>query len=107
MKDIFNGEKWATIKFKLDYTNDMRLEVSNFGHIRSFTKLSDGKHLKGTMIGGYRCINLKFFKPRDSKTENRLNYFKTEINKLSGVLSPLRTKLKTKKKKDKFYLAQD
>ena len=47
------------------FVNESRLEISNFGHIRAFNKITKGKILKGSMINGYRIIRQKLFKPRD------------------------------------------
>lgn len=46
-------EKWAVVKFNFKYTNNMRMEVSNLGRVRTFTKIADGKILKGSLLGGY------------------------------------------------------
>ena len=56
------GEKWKNVIFDFEHTNEYRLEVSNFGRIRSFNKTSDGNILKGSLTEGYRIIRLKFFK---------------------------------------------
>ena len=75
MTKNFIGEKWATVKFDFYFTNNMLLEVSNFGQVRTFTKLADGKLLKGSNINGYRAITLKLFKPGTAAAQKRLVYF--------------------------------
>ena len=47
------------------FVNENRLEISNFGHVRAFNKITKGKVLKGSMINGYRIIRQKLFKARD------------------------------------------
>ncbi len=64
----FYGEKWKNVNFPFDHSNDYRLEVSSFGRIRSFNKLSNGNILNGSITEGYKIIRLKFFKPADPAT---------------------------------------
>ena len=59
------GEKWKKVSFHFEYINDYRLEVSNFGRIRSFNKISNGNILGGSLTEGYKIIRLKFFKEND------------------------------------------
>jgi hypothetical protein len=59
----FYGEKWKNVNFLFEHINDYRLEVSSFGRIRSFNKLSNGNILNGSITEGYKIIRLKFFKP--------------------------------------------
>ena len=61
----FYGEKWKDVNFPFEHINEYRLEVSNFGRIRSFNKLSNGNVLNGSITEGYKIIRLKFFKPTD------------------------------------------
>ena len=58
----FYGEKWKNVHFPFEHTNEYRLEVSSFGRIRSFNKLSNGNILNGSITEGYKIIRLKFFK---------------------------------------------
>lgn len=76
-------ETWKNVEFDFEYTNDYRLEVSNLGRIRSFNKLSDGNIVNGSMINGYRIVRLKFFKPRDEKTEKNIASLQRDILKQS------------------------
>ncbi len=69
MAKDFTGEKWKAVSFDFDYTNDFRLEVSNFGRLRTFNKISKGNILKGSMINGYRIVRLRFYTPREEKVQ--------------------------------------
>lgn len=62
---IYFGEKWKNVIFPFDFTNNYSLEVSNFGRIRSFNKISNGNILAGSITEGYKIIRLKFFKEID------------------------------------------
>ncbi len=77
MTKNYPGEQWKTLQFNFEFTNDCRLDVSNFGRIRTFNVVSDGNILKGSMINGYRIIRLKLYKPRDEKKDA---YFKSLQN---------------------------
>ncbi|MEO5943039.1 MAG: hypothetical protein ABIP30_01635 [Ferruginibacter sp.] len=86
MTKDYPGEQWKTVKFNFDFTNKFRMEVSNFGRLRTFNKIYDGNLLKGSMINGYRIIRLKLFTPRDEKTQAKFDYLQKQILKLSRKL---------------------
>lgn len=75
-------EIWKPITFDFEFTNDCRLEVSNWGRVRSFNKVSDGRILKGSLTEGYKIIRLKLFKPRDEKKQIKFDELKKEISDL-------------------------
>ena len=79
MITTYHGEVWKAVKFNFDFTNDYRLEVSNFGRIRTFNKLADGNELKGSMINGYRIIRLKFFKQRKPEIQEKIAALQQQI----------------------------
>ncbi len=86
----YPGEIWKEVKFDFEFTNDYRLQVSNFGRVRSYNMLSDGNELKGSMINGYRIVRLKFFKPRDPKIQSRISALQEEILKLNEKIKSLK-----------------
>lgn len=96
MAKSYFGEKWKEVKFNFDFTNDYRLEVSNFGRLRSFHKNSNGDILKGTMINGYRIVRLKFYKRRDESVRARLDNLQHQVFKLEARL---RSQIKNKEGK--------
>lgn len=75
-------EIWQPIHFDFEYTNDILLEISNWGRVRSTNKVSKERILKGSMIEGYRLIKLKFFKPR---TQDKIEF----IEKCKGEIASL------------------
>src|SRR6476660_3566478 len=97
MTKDYKGEKWKTIKFDLEFTNDFRIEVSNFGRLRTFNKVSDGDIVNGSMINGYRIIRLKLFRPRDEKTQKRFNYLQKQVLVLTRKLKSLKENKESKK----------
>jgi len=91
------GEQWKTVKFDFEFTNDGRIEVSNFGRLRTFNKVSDGNLVNGSMINGYRIIRLKLYTPRDEKIQNRLDYLQQQVFKLTRKLKSLKDNKESKK----------
>lgn len=77
-----HGERWKDVQFNLEFTNDYRLQVSNYGRLRSFNKISDGNIIHGSMINGYRIIRLKFFRVRDASVQKKIDLMQAQINKL-------------------------
>ena len=75
----FPGEQCKTIKFDFAYTNDFHIEVSNFGRLRSFNKVSDGNIVNGSMINGYRIIRLKLYSPRSGDVQKKLDYLQQQF----------------------------
>lgn len=92
----YPGEIWKVVKFDFDFVNDYRIEVSNFGRLRTFNKLSDGNIIKGSMINGYRIVRLKFFKEREEKTAKRLSYLQQQVIRLSKKIKSLKEKKENK-----------
>ncbi|MEP6583374.1 MAG: HNH endonuclease [Ginsengibacter sp.] len=82
----FPGEHWKTVRFDFEFTNDFRLEVSNFGRLRTFNKISDGNILKGSMTEGYRIVRLKLYTPRDEKVQAKFDNLQEQVFKLSRKL---------------------
>ncbi len=97
------SEKWKVIKLGFEYTNNVKIEVSDRGRIRTFTKIKKGNILNGALINGYRVISFKLFKPRTKKNQQRFDYLSNQISKLTRQITPVRAKLKAKKIKDKVY----
>lgn len=90
MAKDYPGEQWKAIKIDFEFTNDFRLEVSNFGRIRSFNKISDGNILNGSMINGYRIIRLKLYRPREEKVQQKFDYLQQQVIKLQRKIKALK-----------------
>jgi hypothetical protein len=53
-------EKWIPIIIDVEgVDNPPKYEVSNFGRLRSFQNSKDGKLIKGSVIQGYRSLNVR------------------------------------------------
>ncbi len=97
MTKDYPGEQWKTLKFDFEFTNEGRIEVSNFGRLRSFNKVSGGNIVNGSMINGYKILRLKLYKPREEKIQNRLDYHQQQILKLTRKLKSLKDNNESKK----------
>jgi len=86
MNKDYPGEQWKTVQFDFAFTNDFRIEVSNFGRLRTFNKVSDGNIINGSMINGYRIVRLKLYRPRDEKTQARLDILQQQVFKVARKL---------------------
>jgi hypothetical protein len=86
MTKDYPGEQWKVIEFDFEYTNDFRIEVSNFGRIRTFNKISNGNILNGSMVNGYRIIRLKLYRPREEQIQTKLNDLQQQVLKLARKL---------------------
>ncbi|MEQ1552902.1 MAG: HNH endonuclease [Ferruginibacter sp.] len=92
------GERWKNVNFDFHYVNDNRIEISNFGRVRSFNRISDGKIMKGSMINGYKIIRLKFFVERDEVAEKKFLYYQKQIEIFAKKIRKM--KLEKAKKKE-------
>ena len=67
-------EQWKPLKFDFEHTStSSRVEVSNFGRVRSFNKVSNGNIVKGGMVRGFSTMNLKFYAPREEKLQKKFD----------------------------------
>lgn len=82
----YHGEIWKKVRIKLAFEANSRLEVSNYGRVRSFNKASDGNILNGGMVEGYRIIRMRFYKPRDEQTQKMLDRLQRKVLNLSRKL---------------------
>lgn len=103
MEKNYPGEQWKSIAFDFEFVNETKIEVSNFGRIKTFNKVSNGNIIKGSMINGYKIIRLKFFKARDEKVQHRLAYLKQQVSQLSQKANQLQVTLNSMAKNDANY----
>ena len=73
------GEKWKNVNFCFEHSNEYKLEISNFGRMRSFNKISNGNILNGSITEGYKIIRLKFFKPSDPESLKKVQVLQKKI----------------------------
>lgn len=90
-------EKWKDLKFEFESTNQLRIQISNRGRLRSFHKLSNGNIINGSFIKGYRIVRLKFFSPRSNEKQLYFNTQQKRILRLTQELSQLKKQKNTKR----------
>ena len=97
------GEVWKEVKFDFEYTNQIKIEVSNLGRVRSLKPTTDPNILKGAMVNGYRGVRLKFLKERDPETQKQLEQMRKEIAAFVKEISALQKISKNSQRKDLLY----
>lgn len=105
MEKSHAGEQWKPITFDFEFANETRIEVSNYGRIKTFNKVSKGNLIKGSMINGYKIVRLKFFKVRDQQVQNRLVYLKQQALQLTKKANLQKITLDSINKNDPAYQA--
>ena len=90
MQHHYHGERWKPIQFPAGYSNQNRIEISNYGRLRSFNAISDGDILKGSMINGYRIIRLKLYKPRAAEVQQKMDKLQQQALRLARKIKKLR-----------------
>ena len=91
-----NGEVWKPVVFDFDYINENRIEVSNYGRIRSYNKQSDGNILKTPLVNGYQIIRLKFFGPRDAIADVKLQGLQKQVVKMVNHIKQIKLNKESK-----------
>ncbi len=97
MTKDYPGEQWKIVQFHFEYTNEGRIEVSSFGRLRSFNKISNGNILNGSMINGYKILRLKLYRPREEKLQKKLDAEQQKVFKLAKKLKALQDNNEPKK----------
>jgi len=96
IKDL-PGEQWKTVVFDFEFSNNYKLEVSNFGRLRTHNKINKGALLKGSMIKGYKIVRLKFYTARDVNKDQRFKKLQEQIFKLMKDTTETKKQLRSKK----------
>ena len=100
MTGALYGEIWKEVKFDFVHINEIKIEVSNLGRVRSCTVEIDGKILSGTILGGYKTIRLKFFTERPPRTQKRIDFMRHQIAELVRQIGKMRTRNKAELVRD-------
>lgn len=98
MNKNFIGEKWKTVKFDFEFTNKLKLEVSNFGRVRSTNQYApEGRILNGGLVNGYGVIRLNLYTPRDPKVQKRFDQLKKQTTVLAKKIKKMKEEGESKK----------
>lgn len=96
-------EIWKKVVTHFDFetTNKLDLEISNFGRLKSYSKISKGNLLSTSLMKGYPVVRFKLYTERDSKSNQRLEYFRIQIALLQEQIIKIRKELLDIKSKGK------
>jgi len=75
-------EIWKPVSFDFEFTNECRFEVSNWGRVRSFNKVSNGNLLQGSLTEGYKVIRLKLYRHRTAQVQAQVDEWKANLSAL-------------------------
>lgn len=75
-------ETWKPIIFDFKYIDNVRYEISNMGKVRSYSRLSNGKLLTGSITEGYNIFRLTLHKAKTAHFEETVANTKYEIAEL-------------------------
>ncbi len=92
----YPNEKWKALHFDFEHTNQSRIEVSDYGRLRTFNKISNGNIIKGSMINGYPIIRLKLISARDERIQKRLDFLKQQVVLLARKIRSMEQKNESK-----------
>ncbi len=90
MTNNYSAEQWKTVQFDFEFTQDGHIEISNYGRIRSFNRISKGNLLKPSIINGYYILRLKLYRPREQKTQKEFDYLQEQTSILGQQLKTLK-----------------
>ncbi len=79
-------EHWVTLKFDFEHENDLCVEISDLGNIRTSSKMHKNRLLKGTMINGYKSVCFRFSKPANKVEKGRIEYLRGQLKTLTMAL---------------------
>lgn len=74
------AEKWKEVCLNLDFDVDFRLQVSNFGNVRTINKNNEYRIIKASKLRNFRTINRTFYSPRSKKEEKKIWAMKQELS---------------------------
>lgn len=103
MEKNYPGERWESVALDFEFVNETRIEISNFGRVRTFNKVSNGNIIKGSSINGYKIIRFKFFRQREEGNQKKFDKLQAEILTLRRRVKKLKAKLKELDAKDTAY----
>jgi hypothetical protein len=90
MKDnVIAGELWKKLEFNFEHSNNVTIEVSNWGRVRTTNRSHSEKILKTPLINGYPTIKIKLHKPRKIRVEKELQYLMQQVPILTRNIKEL------------------
>ena len=75
----YPGESWKNVDIDFEYSSGYRLEVSNFGRLKTFSSFADGHLINGSHVNGYKIIRMTLRTPRPPKEQAVLDKLRKEV----------------------------
>ncbi len=77
---VVGKEIWKEYPLNYTFENSYRIEISNFGRIKTYhSKYPKGNLVKGSLQGGYPILRVKLFKAKTPKQIEKLENIKKQI----------------------------
>lgn len=74
------NEIWREYPFNLDFEITQRLEFSNLGRVKSYSKsFPEGNIIKGSLQGGYPIIRLRIFQKEQRNKKRNFACFERRL----------------------------
>jgi len=100
----YSEEIWKELNFPFEHINKIKVEVSNFGRVKTYTKFCpEGGIVNGSLVGGYPVVRLKFFKERDPELTKKFKYLRKQINTLVASINRMKKKLDALPQRNQEY----
>ena len=85
-------EKWKEYPINKEFEGFYRIEISDHGNIRTFSKINpQGKLVKGSLQGGFRILRAKLRKKWSETDLRKIDQLNTEINTLNTEIANLKS----------------
>lgn len=85
----FAREQWKTVDLGEGYSNETKLEVSDFGRLRITNTVSKGRLINGSKMKDLHVIHLKMFRPRTPEAAAAFAIENAAMQQLSKELRQL------------------
>ncbi|MEN2434807.1 helix-turn-helix domain-containing protein [Weeksellaceae bacterium A-14] len=84
-------EEWKEYPIKRKFVGFYRIEVSNFGRMRTFNSMHpEGEIVEGSIIEGYRCLRAKLRKKRNDRDVEAIESVQREIDHCNEKIKELK-----------------
>lgn len=80
-------EVWKEFPLSLEFEGFYKIEVSNFGNIRTYNShYPDGNEVKGSVQKGYKCLRFTLFKKRSANDVAKIALIQDQIDALNKTI---------------------
>lgn len=101
-------EKWKEYPIEKEFEGFYRIEISDHGNIRTFSKVNPkGKLVKGSMQGGFRILRAKLRKKWSEADHKKIDHLNAEINILNTEITQLKSNKELEEKVAELRQSRD